>query len=126
MFFNLPNLKGSTLVPKFDKIGVSSRRISNFLNPAPIQHNDPTNVPTLTLEIVQQMIISTFSALGISNNKFVFYTKLCSDGSIDHYKTRLVVLENKQEYGLNYDETFALVAMMTIVHTVLALAASQS
>ncbi|RDY09355.1 hypothetical protein CR513_06271, partial [Mucuna pruriens] len=34
------------------------------------------------------------------------------DGSIDHYKAWVVVLANKQEYGLDYHETFALVSKM--------------
>ncbi|WVY98629.1 hypothetical protein V8G54_030780 [Vigna mungo] len=59
-------------------------------------------------------------------SKFVFSIKLHSDGSIDRYKARLVVLGNKQEYGLDYDETFAPVAKMTTVQTFLALAASKS
>ncbi|CAL8083802.1 unnamed protein product [Prunus armeniaca] len=59
-------------------------------------------------------------------SKFVFSVKLRSDGSIDRYKAWLVALGNKQEYGLNYDETFAPVAKMTTVRTILALAASQS
>lgn len=57
-------------------------------------------------------------------SKFVFSIKLCSDGSIDCYKAPSVVLGNKQEYGLDYDETFAPVAK-TIVLTILALVASQ-
>ena len=48
-------------------------------------------------------------------SKFVFSIKLRSDGSIDRYKALLVVLGNKQEYGLDYDETFALVAMMATI-----------
>ncbi|RDX70849.1 hypothetical protein CR513_49859, partial [Mucuna pruriens] len=52
--------------------------------------------------------------------------KLCSNGSINRYKAQLVVLRNKQEYGLDYDETFVLVAKMTTECTLLALAASQS
>lgn len=49
-----------------------------------------------------------------------------SDGSLDRYKARLVVLGNRQEYGINYDETFALVAKMTTFRTIFAIAASQS
>ena len=36
------------------------------------------------------------------SSKFVFSIKLRSDGSIDRYKARLVVLGNKQQYGLDY------------------------
>ncbi|RDX73261.1 hypothetical protein CR513_47159, partial [Mucuna pruriens] len=61
-----------------------------------------------------------------SRNKFMFFIKLHSDGSIDCYKAQLVVLRNKQEYGLDYDETFAPVAKMIIVCTIFALVASQS
>ncbi|KAL6349688.1 hypothetical protein AAG906_041095 [Vitis piasezkii] len=39
---------------------------------------------------------------------------------------RLAALGNKQEYGVDYEETFALVAKMTTVQTILAIAASQS
>ncbi|RVW62014.1 Retrovirus-related Pol polyprotein from transposon TNT 1-94 [Vitis vinifera] len=41
-------------------------------------------------------------------------------------KARLAALGNKQEYGVDYEETFALVAKMTMVQTILAIAASQS
>lgn len=59
-------------------------------------------------------------------SKFVFSIKLRSDGSIDRYKAHLIVLGNYQEYGLDYDETFAPVAKMTTVRTILAIAASQA
>ena len=42
--------------------------------------------------------------------KWVYSIKLRSDGTLDRYKARLVVLGNRQEYGLDYEETFAPVA----------------
>jgi hypothetical protein len=48
-------------------------------------------------------------------SKFLFSIKLYSDESIKRYKAWLVILGNKQEYGLDYDETFALVAKITTV-----------
>ena len=42
------------------------------------------------------------------------------------YKIRLVALGNKQEYGVDYEKTFAPIAKMTTVRTILAIAASQS
>ena len=56
--------------------------------------------------------------------KWVYSIKVRSDGSLDHYKAQLVALGNNKEYGVNYKETFAPVAKMTIVHMILALAAS--
>ena len=55
-----------------------------------------------------------------------FSVKLRSDGSLDRYRARLVALGNKQEYGVDYEETFAPVAKMTTVRTILAIPASQS
>ena len=51
---------------------------------------------------------------------------LKSDGSLDRYKVRLVALGNNQEYGLDYEETFAPLAKMTIVRTLIAIGATQS
>lgn len=56
--------------------------------------------------------------------KWVYSIKLRSDGTLDRYKARLVALGNKQEYGINYEETFAPVAKMTTVRTVISIAAS--
>ena len=57
--------------------------------------------------------------------KWVYSIKLRSDGTLDSYKARLVALGNKQEYGINYEETFAPVAKMTTVQMVISIAASQ-
>ena len=64
---------------------------------------------------------STIVPLGC---KCIYSVKVCSYGSLDRYKTRLVILGNYQEYGVNYEETFAPVAKTTIVRTILALTVS--
>ena len=59
-------------------------------------------------------------------SKWVFSVKLRSDASLDRHKACLVALGNKQEYGVDYEETFAPVAKMTTIRTILTIAASQS
>jgi hypothetical protein len=49
--------------------------------------------------------------------KWVYKVKTCSDGSLERYKTRLVVCGFQHEHGRDYDETFAPVAHMTTIHT---------
>jgi len=45
-----------------------------------------------------------------------------SDGSIKQYKARLVAKEYSQQYGMDYEETFALVEKMTTIHTLITVA----
>jgi len=57
--------------------------------------------------------------------KWVYSIKLRSNGSLDKYKVSLVALGNCQEYGINYEETFAPVAKMTTVRLIIAITASK-
>eukprot|EP00253_Pinus_taeda_P006722 PITA_06722 len=59
-------------------------------------------------------------AIGV---KWVYKTKSNAEGKIDRHKARLVVKGYEQQQGKYYDETFAPVARMETVRTVLSIAA---
>ena len=57
--------------------------------------------------------------------KWVLKIKTRSDGSIEQYKSRLVAKGFTQEYDIDYKKTFALVACLSSVCTLLVVAASR-
>lgn len=58
-------------------------------------------------------------------SKWVYKEKFNSDGSLDKYKTRLVVNGYNQVEGIDYIYTFSLVTRMTTLRTLLAIVANQ-
>ena len=56
--------------------------------------------------------------------KWIYKIKTHFDGSIEHYKARLIAKVFTQEYEIDYEETFALVARISSVHALLAVAAA--
>lgn len=55
----------------------------------------------------------------------MYSIKLKANGSLDRYKAGLVAQGFFQEHGIDYDEMFALVAKMTMIHTLFAVASIQ-
>ena len=51
--------------------------------------------------------------------KWIYKIKTRSDGSIERYKARLTAKSFTQEYGIDYEETFALVAHISSVRALL-------
>lgn len=57
--------------------------------------------------------------------KWVYKIKLKSDYTVEHYKARLVILGNNQITRDDFTETFALIANLVIVHTLLVVTATK-
>ena len=57
--------------------------------------------------------------------KWVYKIKTRLDGTVDHYNARLVAKGFTQEYGIDYEETFAPVAHLSSVRILIVVSASR-
>ena len=57
--------------------------------------------------------------------KWVYKIKTRSDDTVDHYKARLVSRGFTQEYGIDYEETFAPVARLSSIMTLITVFAAR-
>jgi len=57
--------------------------------------------------------------------KWVYKIKHNADGSMSRYKTRLVAKGYAQTYGIDYEETYSLIAKMTTIRAIIVMAATK-
>lgn len=57
--------------------------------------------------------------------KWAYKVKTHSNGSLEWYKARIVVIGFSREYGIDYNETVAIVAKMTTIRTLIYVATVQ-
>ena len=50
----------------------------------------------------------------VIGSRWIYNIKTKSDGSVERYKSRFVAKVFSQQYGIDYEETFALVTKMAI------------
>jgi hypothetical protein len=60
----------------------------------------------------------------VVTSKWIYKIKHAADGSVEKYKARFVARGFSQVEGIDYEETFALVARYTSIRTIISLAAS--
>ena len=58
----------------------------------------------------------------VVSSKWIYKIKHAADGSIEKYKARFVARGFSQKEGIDYEETFSLVARYTYIRTIVPLA----
>jgi histone deacetylase 1/2 len=70
-------------------------------------------------------LVPSTSGQNIIDCKWVYKVKTKADGTIDRYKACLVAKVFKQQYGIDYEETFSTVVKAATIHVVLPLVVSR-
>ncbi|CAN6459492.1 unnamed protein product [Victoria cruziana] len=104
--------------------------IHSFQEPSSFSEakNDPNWVFAMNEEICALNDKHTWEIVDLPSGKktigcrWIFKIKTKSDGTLERYKARLVAKGYSQEYGIDYEETFAPVARMTSVRTLISVA----
>ena len=69
-------------------------------------------------------VVSRPEGKSIVTSKWLFNIKHEADGSVEKHRDRFVARGFSQKEGIDYDETFALVARYTSIRTIIAIASA--
>ncbi|GKV20598.1 hypothetical protein SLEP1_g30697 [Rubroshorea leprosula] len=125
----LDNVESSSLTPSVSHIG------SNLVNLEPKNEilNPPSSHPTWQVmqDELQALdktrtwdLVDLHTGKPLVGYKWVYKIKTRFDGSMERYKACLVAIGFTQEYGIDYEETFAPVAHPTSVRSLISIAAT--
>eukprot|EP00268_Persea_americana_P069671 TRINITY_DN9945_c0_g1_i5.p1 TRINITY_DN9945_c0_g1~~TRINITY_DN9945_c0_g1_i5.p1 ORF type:complete len:206 (-),score=22.53 TRINITY_DN9945_c0_g1_i5:27-644(-) len=119
-----------------DRYGFPTLLTSLDSTPIPTSYSQASKIAyrqdAMTEELVANEANQTWELVpapdgaSIIGSKWIYSVKVHSDGSLDRYKARLVAQGYKQEYGIDYEETFAPVTKMTTIHTLFCVAAARN
>jgi len=71
-------------------------------------------------------LVSFHPSMNVVGNQWVYRIKLHVDGSIEHYKARLVARGFTQQEGIDYSKTFSSIIKQTTIRLVFSIAISHN
>ncbi|KAF5930143.1 hypothetical protein HYC85_031016 [Camellia sinensis] len=101
-----------------------SRQLYVSYHVAFLEHLSYFQLPSLIAPVSKAdlVLIDPFLSKNLVGCKWVYKVKTYSDGCLECYKAHLVAKGFSQEYDIDYKETFATVAKMTTVRTLISIA----
>ncbi|KAI5344155.1 hypothetical protein L3X38_012032 [Prunus dulcis] len=112
-----PKYAHHSLVSTDDSFDPTSFSRANKLQEWPLAMPDEFNA---LLRAGTWTLVPRTPAMNVLSNKWVFRVKRNSNGTIQHYKARLVVNSFHQQPGLDYGEPFSPVVNHSTIHLILA------